>query len=100
MIAATESGRILAGGSPSPLQDRLAAALDKLPEAERAAITLSLERVVDLMRIGEVSAARIDTGVSLHIEQLATDGVADTAGGGEDAGERERSAAVSVPAHE
>lgn len=67
LIHASEEGAIVASGSPSPLQDRLAEALDALPELERVAIALSLERVVDLMEIGQVDAAPIlDTGVSLQ----------------------------------
>lgn len=67
LITATEAGVILASESPSPLQDRLAAALEDLPELERAAITLSMERIVELMEIRQVDAAPIlDTGVSLH----------------------------------
>ena len=67
LIAATEEGVILAKESPSPLQDKLAAALEELPEIERAAITLSIERIVELMKISQVDAAPIlDTGVSLH----------------------------------
>lgn len=67
LISATEEGAIVAKQSPSPLQDRLVAALEDLPEIERAAITLSLERIVDLMEIGQVDAAPIlDTGVVLH----------------------------------
>lgn len=66
LVSATEEGVILASGSPPPLQDRLAAALNSLPESEQAAIALSLERVVDLMQIRQVAAAPIlDTGVSL-----------------------------------
>lgn len=66
MISATEEGKILATASPSPLQDRLAKALEGLPEIERASITLSLERIVDLMEIRQVDAAPIlDTGVTL-----------------------------------
>jgi DNA-binding MarR family transcriptional regulator len=69
LISATEEGVILASGSPSPLQDRLAAALESLPEAEQAAIAHSLERIVDLMQIRQVDAAPIlDTGVSLTSE--------------------------------
>jgi len=68
-IAATEEGRIVAAGSPSLLHDRLAGALDTLPERERAAIAMSLERIVELMEIRQVDAARIlDTGVSLQAE--------------------------------
>ena len=67
LISATEAGVIVANESPSPLQDRLAAALEGLPELERAAITLSLERIVELMEIRQVDAAPIlDTGVSLN----------------------------------
>ncbi len=66
LICATEEGALVASGSPSPLQDRLVQALDSLPELERAAIALSLERIVELMEIGQVDAAPIlDTGVSL-----------------------------------
>lgn len=69
MIAATEEGAILASASPSPLQDRLAAALKAVPELERAAITLSLERIVELMQIGQVDAAPIlDTAASLRLD--------------------------------
>ncbi len=74
LIAATEQGRIVAAGSPSPLQDKLSAALDSLPELERAAIALALERIVELMGIERVEAARIlDTGVSLQTDDR-TDG--------------------------
>ncbi len=67
LITATEEGVILASASPSPLQDKLAAALEDLPELERAAITLAMERIVELMEIRQVDAAPIlDTGVSLN----------------------------------
>jgi DNA-binding MarR family transcriptional regulator len=67
LISATEEGAILASGSPSPLQDRLAAALEAVSELERAAIALSLDRIVNLMEIGQVDAALIlDTAASLH----------------------------------
>lgn len=69
LICSTEEGAIVASESPSPMQDRLAAALDSLPELERAAIALSLERIVDLMEIRQVDAAPIlDTGISLQPE--------------------------------
>jgi DNA-binding MarR family transcriptional regulator len=67
LLTATAEGAILANESPSPLQDKLAAALENLPELERAAITLSIERIVELMEIGQIDAAPIlDTGVSLN----------------------------------
>lgn len=48
-VTATDAGRQLAAQAPSPLQKTLADALDALPELEQATITLSLERIVDLM---------------------------------------------------
>lgn len=51
-ITATEAGRQLAHDTPSPLQQKLAESLQALPELEQATITLSLERVVDLIESG------------------------------------------------
>jgi len=51
-VSATEAGRELADQAPSPLQKQLADALNALPELEQATITLSLERIVDLMEAG------------------------------------------------
>ncbi|MGB3287944.1 MAG: MarR family transcriptional regulator [Burkholderiaceae bacterium] len=48
-ITATEAGIKLAHETPSPLQKKLADALNALPEGERATMTASLERIVDLM---------------------------------------------------
>ncbi len=48
-ITATEAGRKLARDTPSPLQQKLSDSLKALPELEQATITLSLERVVELM---------------------------------------------------
>ena len=48
-VTATEAGIALAKDTPSPLQKKLADALKALPELEQATITLSLERIVDLM---------------------------------------------------
>ncbi|HWK69781.1 MAG TPA: MarR family transcriptional regulator [Burkholderiaceae bacterium] len=48
-ITATEAGIKLAGDTPSPLQKKLSDALNALPERERAMMTVSLERIVDLM---------------------------------------------------
>src|SRR5690606_19608482 len=51
-VSATEAGRALAAAAPSPLQKKLADALNALPELEQATITLSLERIVELMEAG------------------------------------------------
>src|SRR5699024_4312518 len=48
-ITATEEGVAVARATPSPLQQKLADSLKALPELEQAAITMSLERIVDLM---------------------------------------------------
>lgn len=48
-ITPTEEGRELANNTPSPLQQKLAESLNTLAEQERAKITASLERIVDLM---------------------------------------------------
>jgi DNA-binding MarR family transcriptional regulator len=66
-ISISQQGKSLVARAPSPLQDRLAQALDGLPLFDRAAIALSLERIVDLMGIAQVGAAPIlDTGISLQ----------------------------------
>ena len=56
-VAATEAGQALAAAAPSPLQESLAEALKELPELERVSITLSLEKVVDLMEARKIDAA-------------------------------------------
>lgn len=48
-VSATEAGVTLAENTPSPLQKKMADALNELPELEQATITLSLERIVRLM---------------------------------------------------
>jgi Transcriptional regulators len=49
MVSATEAGRRLVQETPSPMQQKLAEALNELPELEQATITLSLERIVALV---------------------------------------------------
>ena len=91
-VYATEEGAVVASGSPSPLQNRLAEALDALPELERAAMALSLERIVDLMEIDQVDASPIlDTGVSLKSD--VPDRAKDTEGG---TAARERATAPEI----
>jgi DNA-binding MarR family transcriptional regulator len=53
-VTATEAGMRLANETPSPLQQKLSEALKALPELEQATITMSLERIVDLMESGGV----------------------------------------------
>ncbi len=48
-VTVTDAGRKLAEDAPSPLQKTLSESLNALPELERATITLSLERIVDLV---------------------------------------------------
>lgn len=65
-IFATKEGRDLLGRTPSPLQERLAAALGALPGAEREEIAKALERIVELLQIGPLDASPIlATGLSL-----------------------------------
>ena len=62
-VTITEAGRKLAGGAPSPLQNRLTEALTVLPLPEQIAIAKSLERVVNLMEAQNIDAAPIlETG--------------------------------------
>lgn len=58
-ITATEQGRSLAREAPSPLQDALASALQRLPRTEQSSLSLSLMRIVDLMQVGDFEAAPI-----------------------------------------
>ncbi len=59
-ISATPAGIALAHDTPSPLQKKLEDALQALPELEQATITLSLERIVDLMESGNVATEASD----------------------------------------
>lgn len=62
-VSATERGAALAAQAPSPLQERLAQGLNRLPELEQAAIALALERVVQLMEAQHIDSAPIlETG--------------------------------------
>lgn len=65
MVAATDSGATLARQTPSPLQHRLADALNTLSELERATIAFSLERVVALMEEQVIDPSTLlDAGLS------------------------------------
>jgi len=45
----TEKGEQITSRAPSPLQERLATAMARLPEAEQAAISKSLDRIANMM---------------------------------------------------
>ena len=53
-VTATQAGIDLASHTPSPLQQKLSESLKALPELEQATITMSLERIVELMESGGV----------------------------------------------
>ncbi len=58
-VSATKSGKEFIKDSPSPLQDRLGQSLTKLSRLEQATISLSLERIVELMEAEDIDAAPI-----------------------------------------
>jgi DNA-binding MarR family transcriptional regulator len=65
-VTATDEGRRLVEHAPSLLQDRLANALQSLPDLEQATIALSLRRIADLMEVSPHAAPMIlETG---HLE--------------------------------
>lgn len=62
-ICLTEAGDLLAARAPSPLQETLSGSLKNLPTLEQLSITLALDKLVNLMEAGEISAAPIlETG--------------------------------------
>jgi len=69
-VSATEAGATLARDTPSPLQKKLADALNELPELEQATITLSLERIVDLMESGGVTPAEVSAELASPILEV------------------------------
>lgn len=65
-LSLTSQGEKLVESAPSPLQDRLAEALESVSELEIVSIALALERVVDLMEVRQVDASPIlDTKANL-----------------------------------
>ena len=69
-VSATPAGVTLARETPSPLQKKLADALNELPELEQATITLSLERIVDLMESGGVTPVEVATELASPILEV------------------------------
>lgn len=62
-ISITQAGRRLVDAAPSLLQDTLSNALIELPEIEQVSITLSLEKLVDLLEARQIEAAPVlETG--------------------------------------
>jgi DNA-binding MarR family transcriptional regulator len=62
-ISITPSGEKMVADAPSLLQDTLASALVTLPRQEQVAITMALEKLVDLMEARDVDAAPVlETG--------------------------------------
>lgn len=74
MVSATDAGRNLVRDTPSPLQQKLAEALNELPELEQATITLSLERIVALMESSESVDASATEATSPMLEVPVDDG--------------------------
>ena len=58
-VILTESGKDLIRNAPSPLQDKLTQALNRLPETEKAALAESIELVAKMMDVDNVGAAPI-----------------------------------------
>ncbi|PWF23149.1 MarR family winged helix-turn-helix transcriptional regulator [Corticimicrobacter populi] len=79
-VSVTEAGRTLAAEAPSPLQKKLADALNALPELEQATITLSLERIVDLMDPESVASGDAGHAAGSPILEVPTDGTAPESG--------------------
>jgi len=65
----TAQGRELIAKSPSPLQEGLAHAIERLPELERATIALSLEKLLALME--EIPAADTQEDAAPILESKA-----------------------------
>ncbi|MFQ5429428.1 MAG: MarR family winged helix-turn-helix transcriptional regulator [Phycisphaerae bacterium] len=62
-VTLTEQGKALGVSAPSPLQDTLAEAMNRLPELELATIAESLDRIVEMMEVRHIDAAPIlETG--------------------------------------
>jgi len=69
LISITPAGDALIVAAPSLLQDTLASALVELPEIEQVSITLSVEKLVDLMEARHIGASPILKTGSLNSEK-------------------------------
>jgi DNA-binding MarR family transcriptional regulator len=57
LIHVTDEGRDLLMRVPSPLQERLASGLSRLPEKEQVQLATSIERIVELLEVPDFGAA-------------------------------------------
>ena len=58
-VTATQKGIEFSKTAPSPLQDKLGTSLSQLSILEQSTISLSLQRIVELMKAEEIDAAPI-----------------------------------------
>ena len=66
LLQPTDTGFKLAYRAPSPIQDLLVERLQELPELERSAIAMSLQRIVDLMEARSVDASPMLATGEIH----------------------------------
>ncbi|MBZ0135440.1 MAG: MarR family transcriptional regulator [Planctomycetes bacterium] len=81
LLQPTDAGFKLAYRAPSPIQDQLVQKLHDLPELERSAIAMSLQRIVDLMEARSVDASPMLATGDIH---SGASGRLDAAGAGGD----------------
>ncbi len=68
-ITITEAGQQLLDSSPSLLEESLSSALAELPESEQVAMTLAVEKLVDLLEARDIGAAPVLETGSLTSDQ-------------------------------
>jgi DNA-binding MarR family transcriptional regulator len=84
LLQPTSNGFKLAYRAPSPIQDQLVERLRELPELEQAAISMSLQRIVDLMEARSLDASPIlatgdiQAGTSTRLEVTELGDLPDT----------------------
>jgi hypothetical protein len=66
-ICVTPAGRQLTAATPFLLQNTLVNALVELPDSEQIAMTMAMEKLVDLMEAGHIQADPVlETGPGNH----------------------------------
>jgi DNA-binding MarR family transcriptional regulator len=73
-VTATQEGVRLAHETPSPLQKKLADSLRELPDLEQATITISLERIVELMESKGVASADVPGDLASPLLDVPSNG--------------------------